>query len=265
LRRALSLSLTLLVLFAALVWAGFYLADRIAPERLRIETERRLSNLLETPVRVERTRLSLRWGLILEADGVELKPAWAGSRLRIERLEAHLDPVALLMARFGFDRIALEGAILSIGGAAPSAAGPDGERDLRNDIEALDEAARSWLEGSLPVRTVELRSGTILLGVGDPALAEPSGARIEAVSGLVRRASFRRRTELRVHGWIRDAEGKARSIQLRAEANRTVHARLELERMDLAILARSGSPRNWADRWKALPAGSTSRGGPIAW
>ena len=166
-RRALTLSLTLLVLFTAAVWAGFYLAGRIAPERLRSETERRLSNLLDTPVQIERTRLSLRWGLILEANGVELSPAGAGSQLRIERFSAHLDPVALLMARFRFDRLALEGARLSIQGASPASA-PEGGRDLRAAIEALDEAARSWLEGSLPVRTVELRSGTIL--ISDPAL-----------------------------------------------------------------------------------------------
>ena len=125
-RRALTLSLTLLVLFAALAWAGFYAAERVAPERLRIETERRLSNLLEIPVRIERARLSLRWeGLILEAHGVEVKPAWAGSRLRIERVAAHLDPVALWMARFGFDRVALDGTRLRIQSAVPPAAGPD--------------------------------------------------------------------------------------------------------------------------------------------
>ena len=43
-RRALTLSLTLLVLFTAAVWAGFYLAGHIAPERLRVETE--LSRLI---------------------------------------------------------------------------------------------------------------------------------------------------------------------------------------------------------------------------
>lgn len=233
-RRALALILTLGVLFTAAVWAGFYLAGRVAPERLRIETERHLSNLLNAPVRIERTRLSLRWGLILEANGIEVKPKRGGSRLWIERASAHLDPVALLTYRFGFDRLTLEEATLHVAGGVP-AAGPDGERDLRDVVEALDEAARSWLQGSLPVRTVELRSGTILFS--HPALEEPSGLRIEAVSGLVRRASFRRRTELRIRGQIRSAQGEAGWIQLRAEADRTLRARLKLERMDLAILA----------------------------
>jgi hypothetical protein len=255
LRRALTLSLTLLVLFAAAVWAGFYLAGRIAPERLRIETERRLSNLLDTPVQIERTRLSLRWGLILEANGVEMSPAGAGSRLRIDRFSAHLDPVALLMARFQFDRLVLEGARLSIEAASP-AAGPEGGRDLRDAIEALDEAARSWLEGSLPVRTVELRSGTILFS--DPALEETSGVRIEAVSGLARRASFRRRTELRIRGRIRDAEGEAGSIQLRAEADRKVRARLRLEQMDLAILAPYAAHLGIASSLGGLTEGTVS-------
>jgi hypothetical protein len=237
LRRALTLGLTLLVLLASLVWAGFHLAERVAPERLRIETERRLSKLLETPVQVERTQLALGWGLTLEAEGVTVELARAGSQLRIDRAEAHLDPVALLMARFGFDRIALEGARLFVEGADLRDGRPGGEPGLGGLIQALDGAARSWLEGSLPVRTVELRNGTVLLGAGDPALAEPSGIRIEALNGLVRRGSFRRRTELRVQGWIRGAEGRAGAVQLRAEGDRTIHARLELGRTDLAILA----------------------------
>jgi len=231
LRRALALILTLLVLFAAAVWAGFYLAGRIAPERLRLETERRLSKLLNAEVQIEETRLSLRWGLILEADGVEVKPTRGRSRLRIERASANLDPVALLTYRFGFDRLTLEEVTLRFEGAA---AGPDDERDLRDLIEVLDEAARSWLERSLPVRTVELTNGTILFA--DPAVGESPGLRIQAVTGLVRRGSFRRRTELRIRGQMRGAEGEASWIQLRAEADRTLRARLRLEQMDLATL-----------------------------
>ena len=65
----------------------------------------------------------------------------------------------------------------------------------------------------------------------------PLASASRIVSGLARRASFGRRTELRIRGRIRSAEGEAGSIQLRAEADRTVRARLRLEQMDLAILA----------------------------
>ena len=151
---------------------------------------------------------------------------------------------------------ALSGALVFAAGGAFPAAGPDGGRDLRDAIEALNEAARSWLEGSLPVRTVELRSGTILFS--DPALEETSGVRIEAVSGLARRASFRRRTELRIRGQIRDAEGEAGSIQLRAEADRTVRARLRLEQMDLAILAPYAAHLGIASSLEGLTEGTVS-------
>jgi hypothetical protein len=207
-------------------------ANRIAPERLRIETERRLSNLLDAPVQVDQTRLSLRWGLILEARGVKLGPAGAGSRLRVERVSAALDPVALLMARFRLDRLALEGARLSI---ERTARAPDGGRDLRDTIAALEKTARSLLEWPLPIRTVELRGGTILFT--DSSLEEPFAIRIEALRGLARRASFRRRTELRVGGRIRNETGEGGVIQLQAAADQTLRATLTLAGMDLAILA----------------------------
>ena len=252
-RRALILSLMGLVLVAAAAWAGFYLAGRIAPERLRIETERRLSTFLDAPVRIEQARLSLRWGLILEARGVEVEPAGAEGRLRIERVTAHLDPVALWMARFRLDRLALEGARFSIERAA-RAPGQDGEPELRVAVEALEKTARSLLEGTLPIRTVELRGGAIVFT--DGTLEEPFSIRIDALRGLARRASFRRRTELRIRGRIRNAAGEGGAIELRAEADRTVRATLTLERMDLAILAPYAALRGFASELAGVAHGS---------
>jgi hypothetical protein len=232
LRRSLILILLGLALFAAAAWSGFYVVGRIAPERLRIATERRLSDLLDAPVRIERTGLSLRWGLILEARGVEVESAGAKRRLRIERASARLDPVALLMARFQLDRLTLEGASFSI---ERSARGPESERDLRDAIQALDQAARFLLGEALPIRTVELRGGTVLLT--DRAAPEPVAIRIGAMSGRAQRASFRRRTDLRVRGEIRDSKGEGGSVELRAEATRTVlRATLTLQPVELAIL-----------------------------
>ena len=233
-RRALIVGLMGLVLLAASAWAGFRLAARIAPERLRVETERRLSSLLDAPVQIDQTRLSLGWGLILEARGVEVEPGGAAGRLRVERALARLDPVALLMARFRLDWLALEGARFRI--ALPArASGRSGEYDLRDTVEALDRAARSLLEKWPPIRKLEIRSGTILFA--DSALDEPLAIRIEEVSGEARRASFRRRTELRIQARIRDPEGRGGTIALRAEADGRIRATLTLERMDLAILA----------------------------
>jgi hypothetical protein len=244
LRRALIVGLVGLVLLAAAAWAGFHLAARIAPEHLRIETERRLSSLLEAPVRIDRTRLSLGWGLILEARGVEGEPGGAGGRLRVERALARLDPVALLMARLRLDWLALEGATLRI--ARPArAAGSSSEYDLRDTVEALDRAARSLLEEWPPIRSLELRSGAILFA--DPALEEPLAIRLEKVSGEARRASFRRRAELRVQARIRDPEGKEGAIALRAEtADRSVPL------------------PTWTERRRAPSAGNTSREDPTA-
>jgi hypothetical protein len=255
-RRELIRSLAFLVLFGGAVWAGFHLASRLAPERLRIETERRLSRLLETPVQVERARLSLGWGLALEAHGVDLKPAGTEGRLHIDRVAAHMDPVALLMARVWFERLVLERASLNIEAALPGAEPDGGGPDLRHAIETLDQAARSWLERSLPVRTMELRNGVIL--ITNPALEDPSGIRIEAVGGLARRASFRNRTELRIRGRIRNAEGNAGWLHLRAEVDRSVRVALLLEPMDLAILAPYASHLGFASELGGLTEGTLS-------
>jgi hypothetical protein len=239
LRRALIFGLILLLAVAAATWAGFRLAGRIAPERLRTLTERRLSDLLQAPVRIDRTRLSLRWGLILEASGVEVQPAGRGSLLRVERVSARFDPVALLMVRFRFDRIALEGATLRIEGSPPSPEQEGGER-LRDAIQSFDGAARTLLEVSPSIHTVELRDGAILFP--GSTLEEGSALRIEEVNGLARRPSFGRKAELRVQGVILGEEGEAGSIQLRAEVDRTVRASLGIESMDLGILAPYAPP-----------------------
>jgi hypothetical protein len=239
LRRALILGLILLLAVAAATWAGFRLAGHIAPERLRTRAELRLSDLLHTPVRVDRTRLSLRWGLILEASGVELQPAGPGSLLRVERASARFDPLALLMLRFRYDRISLEGARLTIEGA-PRSVEREGGKSLRDAIHIFDGAARALLEVSPSIHTVELQNGAILFP--GSTLEEGSAVRIEGVSGLARRPSFGRTAELRIQGNIRGKEGEAGSIQLRAEVDRTVRASLGIESMDLGILAPYAPP-----------------------
>jgi hypothetical protein len=251
--RTLILSLVGLVLFAAAAWAGFHVANRVAPERLRIETERGLSKLLGAPVAVEQTRITLRWGLFLEARGVEVEPGGTGNRLRAKRVSARLDPVALWMARFRFDWLILEGASFNIErtGRDP---GKEGGGDLRPLIAALDAAARLLLEGPLPVRTVELRGGTILFT--DSSLEEPLGIRIEALSGRARRASFRRRAELRVEGRIRTAIWEGGAVRLEAAADRTLRATLTLEQMDLAILAPYASLLGGASELGGVTQGS---------
>lgn len=234
-QRALILGLMGLVLLAAVVWAGLTLAGLIAPERLRIETERRLSALLEAPVQVDQARLSLRWGLVLEATGVEVEPAGTEGLLRVERASARLDPVALWMARFFIDRLVLEGVRLSLRRGVQPPEEEDGELELRAAIEALEGVARLLAQGTLPIRDLELRGGTLLFS--DESLEKPFSIRIEALTGLARRASFRRRAELRVRGRIRHGEAEGGAIELRAKADREVRATLEFEKIDLAILA----------------------------
>ena len=51
-RRALSIALILIVVFGAALVAGFWVAARLAPERLRLVAEQQLSRVLEGEVRL---------------------------------------------------------------------------------------------------------------------------------------------------------------------------------------------------------------------
>jgi hypothetical protein len=196
-------------------------------------------------VQIERTRLSLGWGLILEARGVELEPGGQGDRLRVERAIARLDPAALLTARLRLDWLTLEGATLRI--ARPArAAGSRSRYELGDTVGALDRAARALLEEWPPIRGLEIRSGAVIFA--DSTRDEPIAIRLEKVSGEARRATFRRRAELHVQGRIRDPAGREGAIALRAQADESVRATLTLERMDLAILAPYASQLGVASR-----------------
>lgn len=259
-RRAVILSLMALLLFALAAWSGFYVASRVAPERLRSETERRLADRLGADVRIDQIRISLRWGLVLEARGVEVLPPRPGSRLFVERASARLDPGALLMARFRLDRLALEGFALHL---EPDARGEAsvGPPDLQGAIAWLEERARSLLEKPLPIRTLELERGSILFR--DARADVPVAIEVTGLRGLARQMSFRRRKELRIQGRIQE-QGTARGdIRLRVEADRSLRATLSLAPFDLGVLepyaARLGIARDLSGtaegtlRWEVEP------------
>ncbi len=113
-RRALSIALILIVVFAAAVLTGFWAAARLAPERLRVVAERQLSRVLRGEVRLAHLEIArarrLPW-LWLEARGARavLKD---GVTLLVGRVRARLDPLSLALGRLGLADLRLEDAIV---------------------------------------------------------------------------------------------------------------------------------------------------------
>jgi hypothetical protein len=106
--------LVLALVFAGAALAGFWLAARMAPERLRVESERQLARVLEGDVQLASLELArssqLPW-IWLEARGARaiLKN---DVTLLAGRVRARLDPLSLLMGRLGIADLRLEDVVV---------------------------------------------------------------------------------------------------------------------------------------------------------
>ncbi len=114
LRRGLTILLVLALVFAGAALAGFWLAARMAPERLRVEAEKQLAQVLEGEVRLARLELArasvLPW-IWLEAHGARaiLKD---DVTLLAGRVRARLDPLSLLLGRLGLADLRLDDVVV---------------------------------------------------------------------------------------------------------------------------------------------------------
>jgi hypothetical protein len=114
LRRGLTILLVLALVFAGAALAGFWLAARMAPERLRVEAERQLARVLEGDVQLASLELArssqLPW-IWLEAHGARaiLKD---DVTLLAGRVRARLDPLSLLLGRLGLSDLRLDDVVV---------------------------------------------------------------------------------------------------------------------------------------------------------
>ena len=155
-RRALSIALILIVVFAAAVLAGFWGAARLAPERVRVVAERQLGRVLRGQVTLASMELArssrLPW-IWLEARGARavLKN---DVTLLVGRARARLDPLSLALGRLGLADLRLEDVIVMF---PPR---PDGhpERDRVSKILRPIEVTGAFLRKhpcDIPDLTVE--------------------------------------------------------------------------------------------------------------
>lgn len=232
-RRALIRGLGALLLFGAGVLAGFAVAGQAAPERLRAAVEASLSEALATKAAVESVRLVVLPDIIVEATGVTAFPGANGPALSAGRLEATLDPAALVWGRVRFRSIALDGAQLTLirqrdGQWTPPLLTPGLENPL--DLFARLFAAR------LPTPALDVRSGSVTVtDLGSPATA--GGRRFEVTDLAVRMLGSRllEPGRLRAVGTLRQTKPDGMRFELDVTAPRGAAPRLELAVADLDL------------------------------
>jgi hypothetical protein len=244
-----------LAIFATAVAAGFWVAQPLAPERLRVELEERLSEKLRGEVRVAQLRLSLRLGLRLQGSGVEVWPGRGGPGLRVERVVADVRIFSHLTGQRRLRRLRLEGARMRIvrgpdGGWTPppvaalfarrraAASEPSAHpHELLRPVIALEGIARFLLTKPLVADTVEVRDGEILLV--DAQAQEPGGVAIGAIRGRLQQHRFLGHTRLALRGRLHDEAGERGSLEASGSRSRSGELRISLAATHLELHALS--------------------------
>lgn len=233
-RRALIRALVALLLFGAGAFVGIGLASQAAPRRLREAVEARLSEALGTRVSVAGARLLVRPGVLVEATDVAAWSGTAAAAFTATRLEARLDPAALLSGRLRFSSIALDGVRLSLVRAAsghwtPPLLTPGFE----NPLVVLERL----FAAELPAPAIDIRSGSLEItdrgaprGAGDDARFQIDGVTLRLLTrGLLEPG------RLRVAGILRQTKGEAARFELDAAAPRASPPHLELAASNLDL------------------------------
>lgn len=139
-----------LLLFAAAALAGFFAAARLAPDRLRVEVERRLAEALDAEVKLGSAELRFAdpfpW-VRLEAHAGRAVPRAGGGSLEVAVVSAFLDPIALVVGRLDIRSLRLDDAVLTLeqGLAGADEAAAESERDPL--VHALRLVER-WASGA---------------------------------------------------------------------------------------------------------------------
>lgn len=242
-------ALLVLLLSAA---AGLYTAAAFAPERLRVELERRIADATGAPCEIRGLRLVPGLPVEIEGRGIAL---WNGG-LRVESAVARVSLLSALLGRIGLSRLELDGAWmpLRLGGGGPSlpwealvpqgaegtADGPGAEAaPAPQEASAAFEAAlRAVLGGPIVADTLRVRRSRVPVEwhAGDRTVAFA----IEIVQGELSHSHLRGSSELTAQTRI-VADGSSRGL-LEWEGSREQDEPLRLTvaatQLDLAWLGR---------------------------
>jgi len=249
--RPIRLFLAGLSLFAIAAGAGVLVASHWGPERTRAVLEMSLSDALGRPVAVGHARIyfdggPLAWmrGVLLDAGGIETGAAGDDGEpeLVVERLQAELDPMALLSGRVEVRQIALDGLrarLRGLGGGAPDEITipppAEGAEPGVGWLPSLAEAAEELLSGAGGANDVSIaRSELRVIG---PALAEgeaPWEIVLHDVSGEARLRPSGHRASVSLTGRLADA-GKGAPVALEVEREAGGALRIAARVSELAL------------------------------
>jgi hypothetical protein len=254
------LRLTVLALcFAGAATTGYLVSAELGAEALRREAELQLASLMQGSVQIERARLVVRGGLVLEAERVGVYPRSTRPprpSLFASRVTAEIDVIALLTGRFRLNSLLLDDAVLEIhrdpdGSWSPppfealatseeASPADDMERSL-DWVQVFEVVTRTLLAEPLIADRIDVRRSRVTFydestrdRQGRPvelALYEVDGRLVHHwISGdaeLHLRASLfdadRRVVPLRAEGWQRGGDG----MRLALDATRLPVALLE--------------------------------------
>jgi hypothetical protein len=204
-------------------------------------------------VRIRELRVSLGWGLRLEAEDVEVWPAAGGAALQVERAQAELRLFAHLTGQRRLRRIRLEHPRMRIARDAAGAWSPPAAdalfsaeapgdpheaaqpNELLRPLIALENLARSLLDSPLVADALEIRAGSV-------ALLDDAGgaARRVSLAGIqvrLARRSFFGDTQLQLRARLRDPGGERGSFEWEGSQTRSGGLRVALAATELELEA----------------------------
>ena len=242
--------------FAATFAAGFSLARELAPERLRRQAEARLEEALGGPVAIGRLQVAPGLGLRLLVESLTAWPSEEGPRLKVERVEARLRPLAFFTGGPIFGSLRLDGVRLALerdrtGKWSPAllerlaerraepAQPPVSEEAWLAPIAALDALARDLLEGPGFADGIELHGAIISLSDARPPGRGGVQLALEGVEARLRRHRILGGAEIFVSGRLLESGVERGSLELLGSRKRggSVEIALATTALDLGTLA----------------------------
>ena len=256
--RRIARILVMLGVFFGAAAVGFAVAPRLASESLRLDAEKRLTELIGTPVTIGDVHLAVGFGIRLEGSDVLV---WRGEThspsLQIDRIRAGLRPEALLFGQVRFGRIVLDGARLRIErstsghwspepiaryadrdaeASEPGASQPD---ELLSPLIRLENSVRAILEKPVIANQLELRNATIVFidARAEDPLAPPLFLALESFRAELRRSRLTRTNRLSIQARLVDAQGDRGAVEWEGTRSRRGAIRVAMAVTDLQLEA----------------------------
>jgi hypothetical protein len=185
-RRAVSIALVLILVFAAAVLAGFWAAARLAPERLRLVAEQQLGRVLKGEVTLASLQIArasrVPW-LWLEAHGARAV-LQNDVTLLAGRMRARLDPLSLALGRLGIADLRLEDVVVMF---PPHDDGKGPQDRVRKILHPIEVTGRFLREHPCSIPDLEVEGLTLLVARdGKLDVVLESGRGSLACAGLAR-------------------------------------------------------------------------------